>query len=86
MCIRDRLLPEQWGGVSPEAAKVLIEALDGYAALLVGPGLTQEKEAVQFVQRLFDAGERRKSAVGFLAGRADEPLSLIHISEPTRPY
>ena len=67
------LLPEQLGVVSPEAAKVLLEALDGYAALLVGPGLTQEKEAVQFVQRLFDAGERRKSAVGFLAGRADEP-------------
>lgn len=67
------LLPEQLGVVSPEAAKVLVEALDGYAALLVGPGLTQEKEAVQFVHRLFDVGERRKSAVGFLAGRADEP-------------
>jgi ADP-dependent NAD(P)H-hydrate dehydratase / NAD(P)H-hydrate epimerase len=65
------LLPEQMGVVSPEAAKVLVEALDGYAALLVGPGLTQEKEAVQFVQRLFDVGERRKSAVGFLAGRSD---------------
>ena len=67
------LLPEQLGVVSPEAVKVLVEALDGYAALLVGPGLTQEKEAVQFVQRLFDVGERRKSTVGFQAGRSDEP-------------
>lgn len=68
------LLPEQLGVFSPEAAKVLVENLEGYAALLVGPGLTQEKEAVQFVHRLFDAGERRKSAVGFLmTERSDEP-------------
>ena len=80
------LLPEQLGVVSPEAAKVLLEALDGYAALLVGPGLTQEREAVQFVQRLFDAGERRKSAVGFLAGRADEPKAegKVEVEEGVR--
>ena len=37
------LLPEQLGVFSPEAAKVLVEALDGYTALLVGPGLTEKK-------------------------------------------
>jgi NAD(P)H-hydrate epimerase len=66
------LLPEQLGVLSPEAAKVLVENLDGYDALLVGPGLTQEKEAVQFVQRLFEVDARRKSAVGFLVGRPEE--------------
>lgn len=66
------MLPEQLGVLSPEAAKILSEKLDGYAALLVGPGLTQEKEAVQFVQRLFDLGEHRKPAVGFKTGRPDQ--------------
>jgi NAD(P)H-hydrate epimerase len=67
------MLPEQLGVVSPEAAKVVVENLDGYDALLVGPGLTQEKEAVQFVWRLFGVGERGKPAVGFKPAYSDEP-------------
>ncbi len=66
------MLPEQLGVLSPEAVKVLKDSLDGYAALLVGPGLTQEKEAVQFVHRLFDAGEQRKAAVGFAVPHSEE--------------
>ncbi|MDW8317840.1 MAG: bifunctional ADP-dependent NAD(P)H-hydrate dehydratase/NAD(P)H-hydrate epimerase [Anaerolineae bacterium] len=62
------LLPEALGVLSPDAVKVLLEGLEGYAALLVGPGLTQEKEAVQFVHRLLGVGAERKKAAGFLAG------------------
>ncbi len=63
------ILPEDLGVVSPEAVKTLAEKAGDYDALLVGPGLTQEKEAVQFVQRLLGIGERRRAAVGFVAGQ-----------------
>jgi NAD(P)H-hydrate epimerase len=63
------ILPEDLGVVGPEAVKTLAEKAGDYDALLVGPGLTQEKEAVQFVQRLLGIGERRRAAVGFVAGQ-----------------
>jgi len=56
--------------VGPEAVKTLAEKAGDYDALLVGPGLTQEKEAVQFVQRLLGIGERRRAPVGFVASQA----------------
>lgn len=64
------LLPEELGVISPEAVKALAEKAGNYDALLVGPGLTQEKEAVQFVQRLLGIGERRRAAVGFVPSQA----------------
>ncbi|MEA3337446.1 MAG: NAD(P)H-hydrate dehydratase [Chloroflexota bacterium] len=65
------LLPEEMGVLSPTAVKVLAEHMDGYAALLVGPGLSQEEEAVKFVQRLVGIGfqGQRAATVGFLAGQ-----------------
>ncbi len=63
------ILPEDLGVISPEAVKTLAEKASDYDALLVGPGLTQEKEAVQFVQRLLGIGERRRGSVGFVAGQ-----------------
>lgn len=64
------ILPEELGVISPEAVKTLAEKAEEYDALLVGPGLTQEKEAVQFVQHLLGIGERRRAAVGFMPGPA----------------
>ncbi len=64
------LLAEELGVIGPEAVKALAEKASDYDALLVGPGLTQETEAVQFVQRLLGIGERRRAAVGFVAGQA----------------
>jgi NAD(P)H-hydrate epimerase len=69
------LLPEQLGVLSPEAARSLTEEAGAYAALLVGPGLTQEQEAVQFVHRLLGVGESRRAAVGFVPGKAAEPAA-----------
>jgi NAD(P)H-hydrate epimerase len=63
------ILPEELGVIGPEAVKTLAEKAGDYDALLVGPGLTQEKEAVQFVQRLLGIGERRRAAVGFVASQ-----------------
>lgn len=80
------LLPEQLGVVSPEAVKVVLDNLDGYAALLIGPGLTQEKEAVQFVQRLLGVSSERKrtAAAGFLASRpaSTQPAGAASPSTP----
>jgi hydroxyethylthiazole kinase-like uncharacterized protein yjeF len=67
------ILAEELGVIGPEAVKTLAEKAGEYDALLVGPGLTQEKEAVQFVQRLLGVGERRRAAVGFVAGQTAAP-------------
>jgi NAD(P)H-hydrate epimerase len=69
------LLPEAMGVLSPDAVKVLLENVKGYAALLVGPGLTQEKEAVQFVQRLLGIGGEGKKKAGFLSGAPAQPIA-----------
>jgi NAD(P)H-hydrate epimerase len=63
------ILPEELGVIGPEAVKALAEKAADYDALLVGPGLTQEKEAVQFIQRLLSIGERRRASVGFVASQ-----------------
>ncbi len=77
------LLAEELGVIGPEAVKTLAEQAGKYDALLVGPGLTQEKEAVQFVQRLLGVGERRRAAVGFVAGQSTAPAHAE--SSGTRP-
>jgi NAD(P)H-hydrate epimerase len=63
------LLPEALGVVSPDAAAVLREELDGYDVLLVGPGLGHEDETVSVLERLLGGGQERRS-VGFLRSEA----------------
>jgi NAD(P)H-hydrate epimerase len=66
------LLPHNMGVLVPEALRVLASNLDGYQALLIGPGLGREKETVEFIYRALGAaaasGRRR---MGF--ERAGEP-------------
>jgi NAD(P)H-hydrate epimerase len=60
------LLPHSMGVLAPTALKVLTSHLEGYASLLVGPGLGQEDETVDFVHQLLGVtppGQRR--AIGF---------------------
>jgi hydroxyethylthiazole kinase-like uncharacterized protein yjeF len=66
------LLPHVLGVVSRDADAVLRGALDGYDALLVGPGLGREDETQAFMERLLDGGVERRS-VGFLRAEADAP-------------
>ena len=75
------ILPEELGVIGPDAVKTLAEKAGDYDALLVGPGLTQEREAVQFVQRLLGIGERRRAAVGFVAGQP-APTARESVAEP----
>ncbi|MSP12870.1 MAG: NAD(P)H-hydrate dehydratase [Chloroflexi bacterium] len=63
------LLPHAMGILTPEAARLVHEKLDDYKVLLLGPGLSQEKEAVGFVQRLLGleaaATSTKRSHIGF---------------------
>ncbi|MGQ9583774.1 MAG: NAD(P)H-hydrate epimerase [Anaerolineae bacterium] len=65
------LLPHNLGVIAPEAIKVLKGALKEYDALLLGPGLTQEKEVVQFVREFLTQssilGSHPLPSLGFLA-------------------
>lgn len=69
------LLPHDLGVIASGAVKVLRDQMGDYEALLLGPGLTQEKETVAFVHA-FLALERteRRGHIGFVASSvADEP-------------
>ncbi len=60
------LLPHNMGVLAPPALKVLASHLEGYAALLVGPGLGQEDETVDFVHQLLGiTSTGRKRGIGF---------------------
>jgi NAD(P)H-hydrate epimerase len=51
---------------------LLLDKMADYEAMLLGSGLTQEKEAVEFVRELFeaDAHPKRRGRIGFQAGDA----------------
>ncbi|MDW8072315.1 MAG: NAD(P)H-hydrate epimerase, partial [Anaerolineae bacterium] len=68
------LLPHDMGVLAPDAVRVLAERVGDYDAVLIGPGLTQEKPAAEFLQELLGGapatGRRR---VGFLHREEPEP-------------
>jgi hydroxyethylthiazole kinase-like uncharacterized protein yjeF len=68
------ILPQAMGVVAPAAVGLLVEKMGDYQAMLLGSGLTQEKEAVEFVHKLFraQAPPRRKGRIGFQVGGAPE--------------
>ncbi len=70
------LLPDELGVLIPDAVEVLAKAVEGYAAMVLGPGLTQEKEAVAFVHGMF--GMERAARRGRLGFHIEE-------EEPARP-
>jgi NAD(P)H-hydrate epimerase len=76
------LLPHNLGVFVPAAIKVLAPHLEGYDAMLVGPGLGQEDETVQFVHQLLGVtplGQKRH--IGFQPGAVQdqEGLDLPHL-------
>jgi len=65
------ILPHDLGVIAPEAVSVLAKKMEGYDALLLGPGLTQEEPTVEFVQRLLSLqGTSRRGRIGFRAVEA----------------
>ena len=58
-------LPDSIGIVSADAVPILNQALKGYRAVLIGPGLTHEKEAIAFLERLLGAEPPSQRRIGF---------------------
>jgi hydroxyethylthiazole kinase-like uncharacterized protein yjeF len=65
------LLPHEMGAVTEDAVPILMEALDGYDALLIGPGLGRDQKTRGFLRALL-AGERSaaKGRIGFVSSSA----------------
>jgi hydroxyethylthiazole kinase-like uncharacterized protein yjeF len=62
------LLPHDLGVIASGAVDVLGELMDQVDALLLGPGLTQEKETVSFVHRFLGLeGVDRSGRIGFVS-------------------
>ena len=68
------LLPHDMGVIASGAVPVLREKYDDYDALLLGPGLTQEKETLAFVRALLGLERSdRKGRLGFVSSGPSEP-------------
>ncbi len=62
------LLPHDMGALRADAAKVVLEKIEGYTALLLGPGLGQEPGTEELVHRLLigkQAEAQRARRIGF---------------------
>lgn len=70
------LLPHELGVLDEPAVEVLAEQVGRYDAMLLGPGIGQEKETAKFLETLLGGLERR--AVGFLRGgeSVTQPIPL----------
>jgi ADP-dependent NAD(P)H-hydrate dehydratase / NAD(P)H-hydrate epimerase len=67
-------LPEaEWGVLGEAAADELLKAIEGYTALVVGPGLGREKPTGEFLSRLLGLdAPRQRGQIGFRIGGAVE--------------
>ena len=72
-------LPDSLGVVSADAVPILSKALEGYRAILIGPGLTHEKEAIAFLERLLGGELSSQRRMGFSTAAA-----LASIAPSTR--
>lgn len=82
------LLPHDMGVLSKGAARVLREELDGYTALLIGPGLGQEDATADFVNALFQPVESVKArprAIGFSVSPVDQAKEEAVQEKPLPP-
>ena len=67
------LLPHDMGVIASGAVKVLQEQFDACDALLIGPGLTQEKETVEFVHRFLGLERAEgRGHIGFVSVAAEK--------------
>lgn len=66
-------LPSDMGVIAPQAVPLLVASLPGYNALLLGPGITQEDPARDFVRTLLERHEKSASkAIGFIRPAREE--------------
>jgi ADP-dependent NAD(P)H-hydrate dehydratase / NAD(P)H-hydrate epimerase len=69
-----RLLPEaEWGVLGEAAADEVLKAVEGYRALVVGPGIGREKATSEFLTRLLGLeAPRQRGQIGFRIGTSAE--------------
>jgi hydroxyethylthiazole kinase-like uncharacterized protein yjeF len=76
------LLPHEMGAITEDAVPIVTESLDGYDALLIGPGLGRDQKTCAFLKALLTGGRSSaKGRIGFrasslTAGAADQPPTL----------
>ncbi len=73
------VLPHSMGVVNAAALRVLSEQLPAYSALLIGPGLGQDKETVELIHRLFGMLNNAPQRIGF---RRDQDPSPDQVALP----
>jgi NAD(P)H-hydrate epimerase len=87
-------LPEEdWGVLGASAAQEVLQNLEDYQALVIGPGLGREDETKKFLERLLKLeSSKAASSVGFLkaaapaAGdRARKPSGTVGFRRPAPP-
>jgi NAD(P)H-hydrate epimerase len=80
------VLPDDLGVITPDALQVLGERLPGYDALLVGPGLGQEKPTAAFVEGLLSGHfEASRLPIGFGAHTTPQAAGAAAASASTLP-
>ncbi|MEA3339174.1 MAG: NAD(P)H-hydrate dehydratase [Chloroflexota bacterium] len=70
------LLPHELGVIAFSAARVVTGRVEGYDALLLGPGLGRERETDAFVEALLGGGGRRRMGFGAAEQSASPPPLL----------
>lgn len=80
-------LPEaDWGTINATAADELFKNIEGYTALLIGPGLGREEPTSQFLQRLLGIERRRtRPRVGFRIQNNQDETKADSQHLPTLP-
>jgi NAD(P)H-hydrate epimerase len=74
------LLPHDMGVVSTGAVPVLRKSLADYDALLLGPGLTQEKETVSFIHTFMGLEHaERRGHIGFVSSGGSEQKETLDL-------
>lgn len=74
------LMPDDMGVIAHGAVPVLRDGLANYDALLLGPGLTQEKEAVSFIHTFLGLEHaERKGHMGFVSSRATRQAEALDL-------
>lgn len=68
------LMPHEMGVLNEGAVSILRKSLEGYTALLVGPGLSQDEATQKFIDALFSPTQVKapKSHIGFRMPGAEE--------------
>jgi NAD(P)H-hydrate epimerase len=70
------LLPHELGAITAGGAGVLAEQLEGYDALLVGPGLGRARETTAFVKALLRGVGKGRLGFGEMSGSTTSPPAL----------